>query len=141
VSLLFLSQARLRLLDTFPELTVSQVRQATSALITSWCVPSIDATVRQIEYYQRRNAQARESHRKTRVAELSEMGIDTELIRRCRWEDGWPFIHAQQHRKQIYFTICTPQMSIAGTLIKLAMGPGKNVGVFAQGGWLGADCP
>jgi len=88
VSLLFLSRTRLQLLEKFPELTVSQVRQATSALVTSWWVPSIDRTVRQIEYYQHRNAQARTSHTKTRIELLEEMGINVESIRRCHWNDG-----------------------------------------------------
>lgn len=88
VSLLFLSQVRLTMLDKFPELTVSQVRQATSALVTSWWLPSIETTVRQIEYYQHRNAQARTSHSKTRIAKLEEMGIATDSIRRCQWDDG-----------------------------------------------------
>ena len=63
VSLLFLSKTRLQLSETYPELTVSQVRQATAALVTSWWQPdmSADATIREaarhIEYYQRRNAQ------------------------------------------------------------------------------------
>jgi SRSO17 transposase len=86
VSLLFLSRMRLQLSDKYPELTVSQVRQATSALVTSWWIPSIDATVRKIEYYQHRNEQARTSHSKTRVADLVEMGIDPESIRRCSWD-------------------------------------------------------
>ena len=48
VSLLFLSKTRLKLTETYPELTVSQVRQATAALVTSWWQPdtSVDATLR-----------------------------------------------------------------------------------------------
>jgi SRSO17 transposase len=94
VSLLFLSTMRLKLTDKYPELTVSQVRQATSALVLSWWQPEIsaDATIREaarhIEYYQRRNMQARKSHSKTRIKQLESLGIDMDSIRRCEWADG-----------------------------------------------------
>lgn len=94
VSLLFLSRMRLKLAEKFPEVTISQVRQATSALVVSWWQPemSADATIREaarhIEYYQRRNAQARKSHTKTRIGKLESLGIDFNSIRRCEWDDG-----------------------------------------------------
>lgn len=94
VSLLFLSKSRLQLIEQYPELTVSQVRQATSALVTSWWQPdtSANATIaeaaRHIEYYQRRNAQARKSHSKTRSLKFSSLGIDIHSIRHCEWDDG-----------------------------------------------------
>lgn len=92
VSLLFLARERQSLLGEYPELTISQVRQATSAMIQSWWLPPsaaeelISNTAYKIAYYQKRNRQARRSHTKTRVRKLQEMGIDLTRIRRCRWE-------------------------------------------------------
>lgn len=94
VSLLFLARVRQQLLGTYPELTVSQVREATSAMIQSWwLVPAaaeqlIEHTAYRIQYYQRRNRQARESHTRTRIAQLAELGIDLETINRCSWDTG-----------------------------------------------------
>lgn len=92
LSLLFLSKVRLELSQKYPEITVSQVRQATSALVCSWWQPEltassiIDEAARRIEYYQRRNAQARKSHTKTRIAKLESLGIDMNTVRRCEWD-------------------------------------------------------
>jgi SRSO17 transposase len=94
VSLLFLAQARQRLLESYPELTVSQVRQATSAVVQSWWLTPLDAerlishTAYRLEYYQRRNAQARASHTRTRVRKLASMGIDVNAISKCQWDTG-----------------------------------------------------
>ena len=94
VALLFLSQCRQELLPKLPELTISQVRQATSALIESWWLPKIsptslidDASFR-IDYYQNRNAQARKSHTKTRVAKLEKEGVDMQSTKKCQWDDS-----------------------------------------------------
>jgi len=92
VSLLFLARERASLLGEYPELTVSQVRQATSAMVQSWWLPPkaaeelIRNTAYKIEYYQRRNKQARQSHSKTRVDKLEKLGIDLTTLHRCRWE-------------------------------------------------------
>ena len=92
VSLLFLARERQSLLGEYPELTISQVRQATSAMIQSWWLPTkaaeelISNTAYKIAYYQKRNRQARQSHTKTRVRKLQKMGIDLTTLRRCRWE-------------------------------------------------------
>ena len=91
VSLLFLARVRESLLGDYPELTVSQVRQAASAMIQSWWLPPkvaeelINNTAYKIQYHQKRNRQARESHTKTRLRILQEMGVDLDTTRRCRW--------------------------------------------------------
>ena len=93
-SLLFLAQSRKRLQESYPELTVSQVRQAISSLVQSWWLDPFDAdaliaqTARRLEYYQRRNAQARKSHSKTRARQLKEMGIDLSTTPQCQWDSG-----------------------------------------------------
>lgn len=92
VSLLFLARARQNLLESYPELTVSQVYQATSGVIQSWWLTPTDAdrlinaTAYRIQYYQRRNAQARASHTRTRIAKLASMGIDVTTMKRCSWD-------------------------------------------------------
>lgn len=94
VSLLFLSRERQSLLGEYPELSVSQVRQATSAMITSWWLPPTAAeelirnTAYRLTYYQRRNQQARQSHTKTRKRKLQELGIELSQAHRCEWDTG-----------------------------------------------------
>ena len=91
LSLLFLSKARLELSQNYPEVTVSQIRQATSALVASWWQSetagnsNIEQAARRIDYYQNRNAQARKSHAKTRIAKLESLGINMDTVRRCEW--------------------------------------------------------
>ena len=94
VTLLFLARMREKFLDRFPELTISQAKQAMSALVETWFLP-LEATVvilekasRTLKYYQRRNAAARKSHTKTRKRKLAEMGIDLSTINRCQWDTG-----------------------------------------------------
>lgn len=92
VSLLFLARSRLKLLGEHPDVTVSQMRQATSAIIQSWWLSPKDAerliehTARQLTYYQRRNKQARESHTRTRIKKLEELGIDLSTINQCGFD-------------------------------------------------------
>jgi hypothetical protein len=92
VSLLFLARERDSLLGEYPERTVSQVRQATSAMIQScWLPPKaaedlINNTAYKIGYYQKRNRQARQSHTKTRIRKLQELGIELAQTRRCQWD-------------------------------------------------------
>lgn len=94
VSLLFLARARQMLLDTYPELTVSQVRQATSAIIQSWWLTPTDGerllhdTAYRLQYYQKRNAQARRSHTRTRKRRIEALSIDFETIQKCNWDTG-----------------------------------------------------
>lgn len=93
VSLLFLARARENLMTSYPELTISQLYQATSALIQSlWMTPSegdrvINAAAQRIQYYQRRNAQARESHTRKRIGKLKSLGIDVASMKQCEWTD------------------------------------------------------
>ena len=93
VSLLFLSRVRKQLQESYPEITVSQVREAMSALVQSWWMPALSAaalienTAFRIQYYQRRNAQARKGHTKTRYKKLASMGIDINQLQRCCWDD------------------------------------------------------
>ncbi len=94
VSLLFLSESRKLLQREYPELTVSQVRQAMSSLVQSWWLAPLNAetlieqTARRLEYYQRRNMQARISHSKTKQRQLIALGIDVELTPKCEWDSG-----------------------------------------------------
>lgn len=94
VALLFLARMRLTLLNTYPEITVSQIQQAASSLVQSWWIEPldakslIDATAYRLEYYQRRNAQARKSHTKTRIKKLLALGIDVDVIPKCQWDSG-----------------------------------------------------
>jgi SRSO17 transposase len=91
VALLFLARVRLKFNEEYPELTISQVQQATAALVQSWWLHPLEAdtlisrTAQQIEYYQRRNEQARRSHTKTRQRKLLELQIDVEQIPKCSW--------------------------------------------------------
>ena len=92
VSLLFLARERDSLLDEYPELTISQVRQATSAMIQSWWLPPkaaeelINNTAYKLEYHQRRNRQARQSHTKTHIRKLQERGVELAQTRSCQWD-------------------------------------------------------
>ena len=94
VSLLFLARMRQDLLEAYPELTISQMKQATSALIESWWLTPESAerllasTAYKLGYYQKRNAQARKSHTKTRNKKLAARGIDLDQISKCSWETG-----------------------------------------------------
>jgi SRSO17 transposase len=93
VSLLFLARTRQDLCESYPELTVSQVYQATSAIVQSWWMTPADgerlinSTAHRLQYYQRRNAQARKSHTRTRIAKLESMGIDVAAMSKCEWDD------------------------------------------------------
>jgi SRSO17 transposase len=92
VSLLFLARERASLLNEYSELTVSQVRQATSAMVQSWWLPSnaadelINHTAYKLAYHQKRNRQARESHSKTRELKLQDLGIELSKLRVCHWD-------------------------------------------------------
>ena len=94
VSLLFLARMRQELQQAYPELTISQMKQAMSALIESWWMTPASAerliasTAYKLSYYQKRNAQARKSHTKTRNKKLAAMGIDMEAILKCSWDSG-----------------------------------------------------
>ena len=93
-SLLFLARMRQEYQQAYPELTISQLKQAMSALIESWWMTPASAErllssmAYKLNYYQKRNAQARKSHTKTRSKKLAAMGIDMETISKCSWETG-----------------------------------------------------
>lgn len=92
VSLLFLACVRARFGIRYAEVTVRQMRMAANALIQSlWLPPEaakqlLEKTARIIQYHQKRNAQARKSHTKTRNKVLAAMGIDMATIKRCNWD-------------------------------------------------------
>lgn len=73
--------------DALEHLTTEQVRRAMSA----WLEAAVELTpVERLkqeqdkqQYYQRRNAQARRSHTKTRKATLKSLGIDPDRIKAC----------------------------------------------------------
>jgi SRSO17 transposase len=92
VSLLFLARMRQEFQQTYPELTISQLKQAMSSLIESWWMTPENAErlfksmAYKLTYYQKRNAQARKSHTKTRNKKLAAMGIDMDSISKCSWD-------------------------------------------------------
>jgi hypothetical protein len=65
-----------------------------SSLVQSWWLDPLNAdalienTAYRLQYYQRRNAQARKSHTKTRIRKLEAMGIDMSQVELCCWESG-----------------------------------------------------
>lgn len=92
-SWLFCARMRQRYDGADPEqpdrLTVEQVRRAVNTWLTAADLSPAKRKERyEIErkkqqYYQRRNRQARESHTKTRIAQLREIGIDVSRIKSC----------------------------------------------------------
>jgi len=94
VSLLFLARMRQEFQQAYPELTISQLKQAMSSLIESWWMTPANADrlfksmAYKLNYYQKRNAQARKSHTKTRNKKLAAIGIDMGTISKCSWDTG-----------------------------------------------------
>lgn len=92
VSLVFLARVRSTFGAQIAELTVRQLRMAVNALIQALSLPPaagkivIEKAARIIRYHQKRNAQARESHTKTRNRKLEALGIDMSTIKRCNWD-------------------------------------------------------
>lgn len=74
---------------TWPEVTMEQVRSAVNVWLNAADLPRRDRYRRyqeeldKQEYYQKRNAHARECHTKTRVARLLDIGIDPDKIKSC----------------------------------------------------------
>jgi SRSO17 transposase len=70
-------------------ITVEQVRSAINTWLASADLPPrlrrrrIEDELEKQEYYQGRNKQARTSHTKTRISELTAMGIDVDKIKSC----------------------------------------------------------
>lgn len=92
VSYLFLARARQWLAKKNPEVTVCQLRAAVNALISSWSMDPaaaarhIQRTAKTLQYIQRRNAQARQSHTKTTKQRLTRLGIKLSHCKRCHQE-------------------------------------------------------
>ena len=64
-----------------------------AALVRSWWITDpdqierlLERTASKIRYAQRRNAQARESHTKTTIKKLEDLGIDVSKLKRCGWD-------------------------------------------------------
>jgi SRSO17 transposase len=74
--------------DSLEHLTMEQVRRAMNAWLEAAAkqltkAEQFEQELLKQRYYQRRNAQARRSHTKTRKAQLKSLGIDTERIKSC----------------------------------------------------------
>jgi SRSO17 transposase len=74
--------------DPLEHLTMEQVRRAVNAWLeaTAARLTTAERLQRELnkqQYYQRRNAQARRSHTKTRKARLKALGIDADRIKSC----------------------------------------------------------
>ena len=87
---LFCSRTRQRLAaHQNRDLTVEQVRRATNIYLAYHHLPpdlrdeAFDKELDDQRYHQERNAQARKSHTKTRVAFYRDLGIDVDNIKSC----------------------------------------------------------
>lgn len=74
--------------DQLEHLTTEQVRRAMNAWLEAAAgrltrAERLEKELAKQQYYQRRNAQARRSHTKTRKARLQSLGIDVERIKSC----------------------------------------------------------
>jgi SRSO17 transposase len=74
--------------EPLEHLTTEQVRRAMNAWLEAaegrlTKVARLQRELAKQQYYQRRNAQARRSHAKTRMAQLRSMGIDADRIKSC----------------------------------------------------------
>ena len=82
--------------EQLDRLTIEQVRGAINAwLVAAETFPAAREARYQKEldrqrYYQKRNRQARQSHTKTRIAQLKSMGIDIKRIKSCVTEPDSP---------------------------------------------------
>lgn len=94
VSYLFLSQMREELRPSLPEITVCQIQDVLRTIFR-WCPfggslakRDRDQLNKKLDYYSRRHASARRSHRKKRVSELMRVGVDVERLESCRPENS-----------------------------------------------------
>ncbi len=74
--------------DPLEHLTMEQVRRAMNAWLEAAArrltrAEQLEKELTKQRYYQRRNAQARRSHTKTRKTQLKSLGIDAERIKSC----------------------------------------------------------
>ena len=90
LSFLFCSRIRQSLdKDQTGELTVEQVRRSVNAYLTHQYLPTplrddaLEKEQADQRYYQRRNAQAKKSHTKTRIELYLNLGIDVDKIKSC----------------------------------------------------------
>lgn len=89
VSILFLVRTAGRLKREVGEgWTVPQVQAVMDVVVDTSRSPEgqarqLDHVLRKVAYWQRRSAQAAESHRATRIAQLTELGIDVLTLKRC----------------------------------------------------------
>ena len=76
-------------LNLLGPLTIEQVRSAMNIWLEAACMTPAarqqhyEKELKKQRYHQRRNAQARQSHTKTRLTKLSELGIDVGRIKSC----------------------------------------------------------
>lgn len=95
LSHLFCARVRLEYAATGEsgKLTLEQIRRATSLWLQVADLPRsarqerYQRELKKMDYYQRRNEQARRSHTKTRLKQLSKLGIDAEQLESCIPQD------------------------------------------------------
>ena len=91
---LFLAETRQMLREKNLDVTLSQLKLALAALVLTWwvCPDSvtslIDQAAKQIQYYQKSNARAAESHTKTRLSTLDRLGIRLRRLPHCQWDSS-----------------------------------------------------
>ena len=90
LSYLLCSRIRLQLdPDKSRGLTIEQVRRSLNAYLASYHLPAslrveaFEKELRDQDYYQKRNAQAKKSHTKTRIKQYHKLGIDVDKIKSC----------------------------------------------------------
>jgi hypothetical protein len=80
--------------DKLDRITVEQVRSAMNVWLDTADLPAtkrrerFETELAKQAYYQQRNAQARQSHTKTRVDQLARIGIDVDKIKSCIPDDS-----------------------------------------------------
>ena len=90
LSYLLCSRIRLQLdPDKLRGLTVEQVRRSLNAYLANCHLPTslrdgaFEKELKDQDYYQKRNAQAKKSHTKTRIKQYHDLGIDVDKIKSC----------------------------------------------------------
>ena len=98
VSYLFLATMKEELRESYPEITVCQVQEMTRKIFHArWNAYPLTAVLcekveRELAYRENANARARKSHRRRRLKQLQEIGIDPEELPSCQsgeseWKD------------------------------------------------------
>jgi len=88
LSILFLSEQRLRMREGGEPFTLEQVKSAVEVQLDPEMPPTevlrqLAKVLVRIQYHQRRNATARRSHTKTKRRRLAEAGVDLDEVSRC----------------------------------------------------------